>query len=348
MKYIFSIAFVALLFAACSDDDARPTASLNNAPILTAPPTGQTYMFEEEQAGDVFEEFTWTEADFGYQAAISYKLEVGRAGNNFTPAISLGTTDTTVMENITIGRINNLMIAAFGITDTINSTSLEFRVCATVSEEISSLCSDPITLAIVPFPVVIVYDSLSLPGDYQGWEPGSRDYVIFSRKNDDVYSGYIYFDLDNAVYKFARGWSWDENWGDTQPGDGTLEPGGIDNNIPIGNAGMYLVECDLNTLMHSNTKTDWGVLGSATPTGDASDTDLAWDVDRGVLTVTLDLSPGEIRFRANDDDTINFGDTFTNGLLNPDGDGIPINEGGNYTIDLILNVGDYTYELKKN
>ncbi|MEO1263658.1 MAG: SusE domain-containing protein [Bacteroidota bacterium] len=348
MKYIFSIALMALLFAACSDDDVRPTTSLNSAPVLTAPGTGQSYAFEEAQADNIFEVFSWTKADFGYQAAIDYKLEMGRTGNDFTPAISLGNTGSTSIEDITVGRINNLMVAAFGINDTINPSSLEFRVCATISDEISALCSDAITLNIVPFPVVIVYDSISVPGDYQGWAPESRDNVIFSRKNDDVYSGYIYFNIDGAIYKFARGWSWDENWGDTQPGDGVLEPGGLGNDIPIGDAGMYLLECDLNTLLHSSTKTDWGVLGSATPTGDASDTDLLWDADRGVLTVTLDLSPGEIRFRANDDDTINFGDTFTNGLLNPDGDGIPITESGNYTIDLILTVGDYTYELKKN
>ena len=240
------------------------------------------------------------------------------------------------------------MIAAFGVVDTINASALEFRVCATVSSEIESLCSNPITLNVVPYPVVVIYDSLSVPGSYQGWDPSSRETVIFSRKNNEVYSGYIYFGEDGSLYKFAKGWSWDMNWGDTAPFDGVLEPGGIGNDILIDVSGLYYLECDLNALKHTNLKTDWGVLGSATPTGTSSDTKLIWDDTKKALTTTISLTVGEIRFRANDNDAINFGDTFNNGTLDADGDGIPIIEAGNYTIDLILTVGDYTYVLTKN
>lgn len=349
MKKIFFLSLLPLLFAACSDDDPKPTASLNGAPVLTAPTDGQSYLLEESRANQVFEQFQWTPADFGYQAAITYRVEIARAGNNFENAINLGTTSELALGDVTIGKINNLMVAAFGAVDTISPTPLEFRVCASVSNEIPAQCSPPVTLNITPYPVVIVYDSLSIPGNYQGWDPSSRENVIFSRKNDDIYTGYIYFPIDDAVYKFAKGWSWDINWGDTQPGDGILEPGGIGNDIPItGTAGMYFLECNLNELTHYNIQTDWGVLGSATPTGNDTDTKMTWDEDRKLLTVTLDLVPGEIRFRANDDDNWNFGDTFNNGILDPDGDGIPIAEAGNYTIDLLLTVGDYTYTVTKN
>lgn len=349
IKNILNFCLLTFLLSSCSDDDVRQTVSLNTSPTLTSPTTGNSYTFTEAEADLLLEEFKWTAADFGYQAAINYRLELGRGGNNFTPAINLGTTNELDINDITIGKINNLMIAAFGVVDTINATTLEYRVCASVSSEIESLCSEAITMNIVPFPVVIIYDSLSVPGNYQGWDPASRENVVFSRKNDGFYSGYVYFNLDDALYKFAQGWSWDVNWGDDDPADGTLDEGGLGNDIAISNAaGMYYLECDLNTLTHSNTKTNWGILGSATPTGDSEDSDFTWDSDRMVLSINIDLMPGEIRFRANDEDVINFGDTFTNGRLDQDGDGIPISEAGNYTIDLILNVGDYTYSITKN
>ncbi len=346
MKYIFSSILFALLFVACTDDDVKPTASLNTAPSITSPATGGSYVLKEDQAGETFAVFSFTEADFGYQSAISYKLEFDRVGNNFANALPLSTVNGLEINDVTVGKVNGLLIGAFGIVDTINATPFEFRVCASVSAEIPSLCSTPITLDVLPFPDVVVYDSLSIPGSYQGWDPSSRETVIFSRKNDGIYNGYIYMNADDTKYKFAQGWSWDVNWGD-DGNDGTLDPGGAD--IPIDQlAGMYYIECDLNQLSRLHRKTDWGVLGSATPTGDGSDTDLAWDADRGVLTITMDLTPGELRFRANDDDAMNLGDTFANGKLEVDGDPIVIGEAGNYTIDLDLMVGDYTYKIEKN
>jgi hypothetical protein len=111
---------------------------------------------------------------------------------------------------------------------------------------------------------------------------------------------------------------------------------------------LYRLTVNLNELTHTQLKTDWGVLGDATAGGWDTDTDLIWDTDREVLTVTLDLTVGELKFRANDSDDVNFGDDFTNGTLEADGLNIPITEAGNYTIDLMLNQSDYAYTLTKN
>ncbi|RMG27177.1 MAG: hypothetical protein D6730_07770 [Bacteroidetes bacterium] len=64
--------------------------------------------------------------------------------------------------------------------------------------------------------------------------------------------------------------------------------------------------------------------------------------------ITLDLQAGEVKFRANDDWAINFGDDDGNGSLEYGGANIVIAEAGNYTIDLMLSVQDYTYQIVKN
>ena len=48
-----------------------------------------------------------------------------------------------------------------------------------------------------------------------------------------------------SIFKFTDGPSWDVNWGDEEP-DGTLDPQGIGNDIPIGGtAGVYFLKCIL-------------------------------------------------------------------------------------------------------
>ena len=103
-----------------------------------------------------------------------------------------------------------------------------------------------------------------------------------------------------------------------------------------------------DALTHTATRTNWGVLGDATPGGWDTDTDFTYDEASSTLKVTLDLNAGEIKFRANDDWAINMGDTDANGDLQYDGDNIAIGEAGNYTIELILNQARYLYKLTKN
>jgi hypothetical protein len=101
-------------------------------------------------------------------------------------------------------------------------------------------------------------------------------------------------------------------------------------------------------LTHTTAATSWGILGDATPTGWDSDTDLTYDAATGLLTITMDLGVGAIKFRANDDWPINLGDTEADQKMEYDGDNIMIAEAGNYSIALNLTTPFYTYQVTKN
>src|SRR5690606_6092054 len=107
----------------------------------------------------------------------------------------------------------------------------------------------------------IVYPQLQVPGSHQGWDPANPNTVIYSAGVNDQYEGYIYFADPNTEYKFTQGASWDVNWGD-DGADGTLDPGGA--NIMAATAGMYRLNVNLASLTHTQTRTDWGLIGSAT------------------------------------------------------------------------------------
>ncbi|RMF02263.1 MAG: SusF/SusE family outer membrane protein [Bacteroidetes bacterium] len=189
------------------------------------------------------------------------------------------------------------------------------------------------------------YPLLNVPGSYQGWNPEDSTTVIWSVQQDETYDGYIFFGEDATLYKFAKG-TWDVNWGDNGA-DGVLDPGG--DNILAGDAGLYRLAVDLNTLTYETTKTDWAIIGDATPNGWDADTPMVYDPETGLWSVTVDLNVGSLKFRANGNWDINLGDDdpAVPGLQY-EGANINITEAGNYTITLDLTQAIYTYELTKN
>ena len=349
-KYILSILAIVILFTACKEKENDPVIRLGAVPVLTSPSAGTLFTLDETMADELLAGAAWTAADFGYEAGISYSFEIDAVGNDFAEAITLGTTTELSLGNLTQGKLNNILLAKglpFGFDN-----DLEVRVCAKVSDLVSELCSEGVAIKVNPYQAEVIYPKLTVPGDYQlpdAWNPADENYAVYSRRSDEVYEGYIYFGIDGAVYKFVQGLSWDLNWGDLDPIDGILDAGGVGNDIPIPDGlGLYFLMCDLNTFTYTQMKTNWGVLGSATAGGSSTDVDFVWDETKLALTTTLDLTVGNIRFRANDSDDLNFGDNFANGTLENDGDDIAVAEAGNYTIDLYLNVSDYYFELTKN
>lgn len=90
--------------------------------------------------------------------------------------------------------------------------------------------------------------------------------------------------------------------------------------------------------------TSVGILGEATPVGWDVDTNLVQDpMNPDIWTISLELTTGPVKFRANDDWPINWGaDTFPAGTGVQDGDNIPA-VGGIYDITLNTATGDYSF-----
>lgn len=94
-------------------------------------------------------------------------------------------------------------------------------------------------------------------------------------------------------------------------------------------------------------KSNWAIIGSATPGGWDTDTDMVspGSKDDYVWSITLDLVAGDLKFRENDDWAVNLGGTESE--LTFDGANIAV-AAGNYTISLSLEPDGYTYSLKAN
>lgn len=185
------------------------------------------------------------------------------------------------------------------------------------------------------------YPLLNVPGAYQDWDPENDDTALASVNSDDVYEGYVYL-AEGGALKFALG-SWDTNWGDSD-GDGVLEPGGDD--ITVADPGFYRVTVDLVNLTYTIFQANFGLIGDATPGGWDTDTDMTYDPEEGAWVLVTDLvGGGFIKFRANDDWALNYGDSDGDVLLEEGGDNIAIESDGQYEIKLYLDRPDYTYSI---
>lgn len=189
------------------------------------------------------------------------------------------------------------------------------------------------------------YPILYVPGSYHtpSWDPGNSP-TVASVNNDGVYDGYINIPEAGGQFKYTDGPGWDVNWGDTGA-DGTLEPGG--DNMVAEEVGYYRLIVNLNDMTHSYTKTEWGIIGSATAGGWDSDQDMTFDPETGIWTAIVELVAGELKFRANDDWAINLGDNDVNGALDYDGANMVIEDRGTYTITMTLGSPDYTYTIER-
>ena len=195
------------------------------------------------------------------------------------------------------------------------------------------------------------YPVIYVPGGYQkaagysegDWSPADAPQLA-SVNSDNNYEGYIYFSKEGDEYKFTAGPNWDVNWGDNDA-DGTLEPNGA--NIKAPAAGLYKINVNLNDFLVTSVKTEWGVIGDATPNGWDSDTNMDFDPASKEWKIIIELKKGSFKFRANDGWDINLGDNGANGTLEYGGDNIAIAEAGKYEIKLKLGTPDYTYTVDK-
>ena len=334
---------VSLIAFSCEDDRDLVTLQVGDAPAFTAPAAGLSVDITEENLNETLANFSWSPADYGFAAGINYTLEVDVADNSFLEAIDLSSTtkfDATVSND----QINTIMLTK-GLPGGV-FTDMEFRVVANAGTQVEELISETLVISVSPVAVAIDYPKLQVPGSYQGWDPANESTVIFSVESDGVYEGYLYVADDGAAHKYTDGPSWDVNWGDTGA-DGMLDAGGDD--IFLGDAGVYRFSANINDLTHSSLRTDWGVIGNATPGGWDNDTDMTYDPGTGLWSVDIDLiADNFIKFRANDGWDVNLGDDNTDAAMEYGGADIPITESGNYTVTLDLTNAVYTYTLTKN
>lgn len=303
--------------------------------------------------------YSWAAVPFGYQAAVTYSLQFAKAGTNFAApySVNLG---TNMSKAYTVGEINELLVSRLRLLPG-TAAQVEVRMKASVGDAAAPVYSATKAFTATPYLIVINYPSLFVPGNYQGWNPSAAPKVSAFTDNQDLYEGYV--NLDGPLlagarpeFKFTTLPSWDgTNFGNGGPA--TLSNNGGAGNLTVPAAGYYRLKANTQTLTWDATVTTWSIIGSATPGGWNADTPLVLDPATGKWSASVRLVAGELKFRANNDWTINFGDgkaqpapgIAPDGILDYGADNIAVTAPSANAVTVTLDLtrpGTYTYSIQ--
>ncbi|GAB3539374.1 hypothetical protein GCM10027443_35850 [Pontibacter brevis] len=326
---VFLLTLCSLALFSCEKDEDRAILNVGAGPTLTTSTTDVVLM--EEEAADNALTLSWSEADFGYSAAVDYAVQIDTAGNDFQQPYTVPVGDE-LQRTWTVEELNTLL-TRLGYTPE-EAHDLPIRIRASVSERVDPVHSNVTTVRVTPYSTFVEPGYLYVPGAYQGWNPGTAPALI-SVENNGIYTGVINFsDAEDLNFKFTADRSWDLNFGMGATA-GTLSEEGANLSVPT--ADHYRITANLNNNTWSFARYSWGVIGSATSTGWDADLDMEYDYEERVWKLTTNLTPGAIKFRLNDDWALNYGDSDTsNNLLDEGGTDIAITEAGTYEIVLDL------------
>ncbi|QJW88727.1 SusF/SusE family outer membrane protein [Spirosoma taeanense] len=348
--YLFIAGLALTTLMACEKDGDQLTLTTPQPTRLTTSATSVS--LTSATATNEALRLSWSPANYGFNAAVNYTVQLDKKGGNFEAPVNLSAGTSTSL-SVTGANLNQNLLR-LGLAPN-NASQVDVRVMAAITrpgnDPSNRVYSAPTTLSVTPYLVLISYPSIYVPGAYQGWAPDKAP-AIASVKDNKVYEGYIYFQSPSE-FKFTSG----RDWNGTNYGAGTankLSAAGAAGNLSVPSGGYYLIRADLNALTFSATPTTWAVIGAATPKGWDADTPMAFDPATNTWQVTLDLKADEFKFRANSAWDLNFGDGDSKTNVNPDGlldyngDNIKVPSAGRYLIRMNLsNPGNYTYSLTK-
>lgn len=345
-NYLILAGLALTTLAACEKDEERITiASTATAPTLTTSATSVS--LTSANAGNEALRLNWTPADYGFNAPVQYTVQMDKRGGTFAAPVTISAGNSTSLS--VSGADLNQNLIKLGLTPG-TAALVDVRVMAALSRpgsDASNMVYSPVTsVTATPYQVIVSYPSLYVPGAYQSWAPQTAPAIV-SVTDNKVYEGYVYFATASA-FKFTSARNWDNtNYGDSGTA-GQLSTDGGAKDLNVTTPGYYLLKVDANALTYSATKTDWAIIGAATPNGWDTETPMTFDAATNTWRITLDLKADEFKFRANNAWDINFGDTGANGSLEYGGDNIKVAAAGKYLVVLNLsNGGNYTYTLTK-
>ncbi len=309
---------------------------------------------------DTVVHFTWPSADFGVKPVITYTLQLDVVSDTSAWA---GAKTFTAGNNILgygfTGKDLNNMLNGMGLP-TGTADAIAVRVRSDINQyngsasSVQGLFSNTIVLQVTPYGI-----SLYIPGAYQGWDPGHAPLLNPVTGRPGLYEAYENITGSGAQYfKYTSAPDWNHiNYGDG--GNGTFSTDGAAGGLWVPDGGYYELTANLNNNTWTATKTTWAIIGDATPGGWSNDTQMSYDPNTQVWTVTANMiKNGSFKFRANNQWAIDFGIDNSGNLVYADSpffgytaglNNLSVPEDGNYTITLDLHTsGKYISDLHKN
>jgi len=327
IKKTFLIAFIALGLYSCSNDNLENVVGSSNGNLVLKAPTDGAYVLTASTAGNVLFTVTWSPANYGYKAAVTYYLQVIKSTDSFDTSTSIGSLNlgsfssspngADLTKDVKVRDFNAVILNAGG---SIGSTdSFKIRILAKVNDQLTSssnnltdIKSQEATISVTPYDTFDEFDRIYAPGNYGGastyadWNPANAP-KIFSKGNDGKYEGFIWMNNSAPEFKFTYDTTWTNDKGDATDPNGFTTLAHSGNNIkPTSGASSYFVTVDWPNNQYTIGARQVAVIGAATPNGWGTPTYLTFNTDSSspyyrMYTTTLSLTADEFLIRTKDD-----------------------------------------------
>lgn len=382
IRKTFLLAFIAFGVFSCSEDSKDPVGKASEDITLSAPTSG-SYTLLASNAGEEVFLASWTSADFGYQAATKYKLQMVKASETFTgtsiPTFELGNYSSvagaTFEKSVTVRQFNALALAAnpsgIGVTE-----SYKVRIVGVIGGQLNTsdnnlpdAISQEATVTVTAYDAFDEFDRIYVPGNYGGasgfadWTPSNAP-KLFSKANDGKYEGFVWMNNPSPEFKFTPVPDWVGDKGENNPSGAFSGVLGTASNIkPADGAGTYFFTVNWPALTYTMAKRQVAMIGQATPNGWGTPTYMNFDTNPSspyfrMFTLDLALTQDEFLIRLKDDWSEKMGTLSGNmeTLAATNANGIKIGGGnmkvpaaGNYKIVLdVRNSANYNLRLIPN
>src|SRR5690606_14626132 len=133
------------------------------------------------------------------------------------------------------------------------------------------------------------------------WEPtNATSMTLFDTDSKTKFEIFEYLTADGGFKFLPANIDWVGAYGKATA-DGILLQDEDARNITVAEDGFYRLRMDSDLLTYEVLKLEMGLIGSATPGGWDADTDMTFVGEKGtyVWNTTVNLVPGEMKFRAN-------------------------------------------------
>ncbi len=189
-------------------------------------------------------------------------------------------------------------------------------------------------------PPISIYNTIGVIGTGTGLDFAEDIDMVQDPLNLDQW--YLELKLETGTLKFRADNDWTINWGDDGFPTGTGIQDGPDIDVFPGD---WAIAFNATTGVYSFTPVSIGLVGPASPSN-------SWDIDEdmgassvegNLWSANFDLIDGLVKFRKDDDWTVNWGgEDFPSGIGTQDGPNISV-VAGNYNITINTATGEYAF-----
>ncbi len=327
---------LAWFILSCEKDETRLTINTDIMPAVITTTADDLNTSITEETLDRELEVTWNETAYGVNTEVTYAVEMDVACNGFANPIVLGSTTNSSMK-LTLGALNTRLLDDLAIPQHVPS-EVSIRVISGIRGGFI-YTSEPVTFTVTPW---------SAWGKGL-WLTGDGGSVAIYESGESAYDGYAYLEGEQP-FVFADSRTCGNT---TYGGSNNTLASGSEEAISVGESGYYRIRANTEMLTCELARVEFGAIGDATPGGWNTSTPLTYDPARNVWEGTMSLSNGALKFRANNEWTINYGpatDALEGALRLDDPGAISIPEAGTYTITADFSKTkspDFTYTVKK-